>query len=358
MLYAVIMAGGSGTRFWPKSTQEHPKQFLNLFGDLTMLQMTANRIQKLIPAERVLVVTNNRYTGLAEEQLPDLPAKNIVGEPVARNTAPCVAYAAGLLKQRDPDATMIVLPADHYIEDADRFISILKTAAAKAEDDCLVTIGIKADRPETGYGYIDFDETSDETIKSNPVKKVNKFTEKPDEVTAQSFIGAGHYLWNSGMFIWKTSTIIAQFKQYQPEIYAQIENLENNNPGNSGALKTFYENCPSISIDYGIMEHADSVFVVPGDFGWSDVGSWTALYELRPKDGQGNVVHAQNLKTEQSGNNFIHTQSDKLIALVGIENIGVIETDKTILVCNLDKAQSVKQIVESLKKHEALKRFL
>lgn len=352
------MAGGSGTRFWPKSTRETPKQFLTLFGERTMLQMTADRIQKLVPVERILVVTNDRYEGLVKEQLPDLPDQNIVGEPVARNTAPCVAYAAGLLRERDPDATMIVLPADHFIRDEARFIKILQTAAAKAEEECLVTLGIKPDRPETGYGYIEFDRDVHEQVGGNEVRKVNKFTEKPDEETALIFLEKGNYLWNSGMFIWKASTVIGQFKQHQPDIYAQIEALGDADPADAGTLRTFYEGCPSISIDYGIMEHAGSVFVVPDEFGWNDVGSWTALYELRPRDENGNAVQTKYLRTEDAKNNLIQTAGGKMVALVGVENLAVVETDNALLVCNLDKAQGVKRIVESLKKDEELNRFL
>lgn len=358
MLHAVIMAGGSGTRFWPKSTRKTPKQFLNLFGEQTMLQMTAERIKKLIPAERILVVTNDRYKALVQEQLPQLPKANIVGEPIAKNTAPCVAFAAGLLHERDPEATMVVLPADHYIEQEKRFVSILETAAAKAADDCLVTIGIKPDRAETGYGYIKFERESGETLEGNDVRRVKEFTEKPDEETANSFVKAGNYLWNSGMFIWKASTIIDQFKQHQPEIYTQIKEMRTKDMISPITLRTFYENCPSISIDYGIMEHATSVFVVPGEFGWNDVGSWTALYKLRSKDENGNVVQAKNLQTEQAINNLIQTQTDKMVALVGVENLAVVETDNALLICNLDKAQGVKQIVNALKASDETEQFL
>ncbi|MDX1638892.1 MAG: mannose-1-phosphate guanylyltransferase [Balneolaceae bacterium] len=358
MLYAVIMAGGSGTRFWPKSTTKIPKQFLNLFGEQTMLQMTAQRIQKLIPSERILVITNNRYVELVQQQLPELPETNIIGEPVARNTAPCVAYAAGLLQQRDPDATMVVLPADHYIEQEDRFAGILQTAATKAADDCLVTIGIKPERAETGYGYIEFEQGSGETINGNRVRKVKQFTEKPDESTARQFIEAGTFLWNSGMFIWRADTVIRQFEMYQPEIYEQIEQLKTADATSADALWAFYEGCPSISIDYGIMEHATSVFVVPGEFGWNDVGSWTALYELRSKDENGNAVQARYLQTEEAVNNLVQTQSDKMVALVGVENLAVVETENAILVCNLDKAQGVKQVVNALKEAEETRRFL
>lgn len=359
MLHAVIMAGGSGTRFWPRSTQEHPKQFLNLFGDRTMLQNTVDRISGMIPEERILVITNSRYVDLVQKQIPRLPAENIIGEPVARNTAPCVAYAAALLHSRDPDASMIVLPADHLVADEKRFRSIVKTAAAKARQDCLVTIGITPDRPETGYGYIQFEPDSGETLEDNEVRRVRTFTEKPDRETAETFIEEGTFLWNSGMFVWHSSTITEQFAHHQPDIYKQMEQLSNaTNPHSQESVGEFYEACPSISIDYGIMEHADTVFVVPGEFGWNDVGSWKAVYDLREKDEEGNVVQTRHLQAENAANNLVQSDSGKVIALVGVENLAVVETDDAILVCNLDEAQGVKQIVESLEKRDKLKKFL
>lgn len=361
MLHAVIMAGGSGTRFWPRSTKAHPKQFLNLFGDRTMLQTTVDRIRPIIPDERVWVITNDRYTDLVAEQLPDVPKSNIVGEPVAKNTAPCVALAAALLHRQDPEATMVVLPADHQITQPERFRSIIQTAAAKAEQqEALVTIGIEPTRPETGYGYIEYDQKSGETLKENEVKKVKQFREKPDEDTARSFINSGNFLWNSGMFIWQASTILRQFEQHQPKIFEQVETFESllSNGSQKQAVDTFYHGCPSISIDYGIMEHAHTVFVVPGAFGWSDVGSWRAVYDLREKDNRGNVIRANHSVLEASGNNLIHSESGKVVALVGVDNLAVVETADAILVCNLNEAQGVKQIVESLKKSEETKKFL
>ena len=361
MLHAVIMAGGSGTRFWPRSTKERPKQFLKIFGDRTMLQQTVDRIEPIIPAERVWIITNQRYVQLVEEQLPDVPESNIIGEPVARNTAPCVASAAALLREKDPDATMVVLPADHSISNPDKFISILETAAQKAnQDDALITIGIRPDRPETGYGYIEFDKKSGETLKGNDVKKVIQFREKPDLKTARQFIYSGNFLWNSGMFVWKASTIVDQFNKHLPDIYEQLEELEPavGTEQQTEAVNTFYHNCPSISIDYGIMEKAETVYVVPGEFGWNDVGSWRAVYDLREKNEQGNVIQSDSAILESSENNLVHSENNKLIALVGVKNLAVVETDDAILVCNLDESQGVKQVVEALKKNKDLEKFL
>ncbi len=361
MLHAVIMAGGSGTRFWPRSTEARPKQFLNIFGDRTMLQSTVDRIEKLVPAKRVWVITNDRYVDLVQEQLPDVPANNIVGEPVAKNTAPCVALAATLIKDQDPDATMVVLPADHHIEKPDQFISILETAAAKANDEkTLVTIGIKPDRPETGYGYIEFDKNSSETHAGLEVKKVNQFREKPDLETAKEFIDSGNFLWNSGMFIWKASTILNEFEQHQPKINEQIQKLipAVGSDDQKTAINEFYHGCPSISVDYGIMEQAKTVFVVPGSFGWNDVGSWRAVYDLRSKDKNGNVIQSENAALTEARNNLIQTESGKMIALVGVENLAVVETDSAILVCNLNEAQGVKDVVNQLRANDEMKRFL
>jgi len=361
MLHAVIMAGGAGTRFWPRSTEAKPKQFLNIFGDRTMLQDTVDRIEKLIPAERVWVITNDRYVDLVKKQLPDVPAGNIVGEPVARNTAPCVAAAAALIQQKDQEGTMVVLPADHLISQPDTFISILETAEAKAADGkSLVTIGIKPDRPETGYGYIEFNSGKTETYKGREVKKVKQFREKPELPKAKEFVESGNFLWNSGMFIWRADAILKQFKKHLPNMYKEVEKLSPKvgTGGQQEAINEFYHNCTSISIDYGIMEQADTVYVVPGSFGWNDVGSWTAVYDLRDKDENGNVILAETAEVANAQNNLIQSESGKMIALVGVENLAVVETDKAILVCNLDEAQGVKTVVNKLRDNEDLKEYL
>lgn len=361
MLHAVIMAGGAGTRFWPRSTEARPKQFLNIFGDRTMLQSTVDRIEPLIPPERVWVITNEKYVDLVQQQLPNVPTQNIVGEPVAKNTAPCVASAAALIQQRDPDGTMIVLPADHQITEPEKFLSILQAAESKAtETDSLITIGIKPSRPETGYGYIECDEGDPEKRNGHEIKKVKQFREKPDLSSAREFLKAGNFLWNSGMFIWQASTILKEFELYLPEINEQLQKLTSSLEisDQTEAIDTFYHGCPSISIDYGIMEQAQSVFVVPGSFGWSDVGSWRAVYDLRSKDENGNAIQTDTALLAEANNNFIHSESGKVIALVGVENIAVVETDKAILVCELDNSQGVKKIVNQLRNKEDLKKYL
>jgi len=362
MLHAVIMAGGSGTRFWPRSTQSHPKQFLNIFGDQTMLQATAGRIKPIIPPEQTWVITNEKYVGLVEEQLPEIPGPNIIGEPVAKNTAPCIALAAAFIKAQDPEGTMVVLPADHLIENTDRFLSVVKSAASKADRDrTLVTIGIKPSHPETGYGYIEFEKSSGDEIDGNEVKKVIQFTEKPDRDIARKFIESGNFLWNSGMFVWRASTIIEEFRKYIPEIYESVQQLAASvtadDEDENEAVNSFYNACPSVSIDYGIMEHAADVFVVPGEFGWNDVGSWLAVYELRKKDSHGNVIETSPAELINSSNNLIHSENNKIVALVGVHNLAVVETEDAILICNLKEAQGVKQVVENLKSNDKTRKF-
>ena len=357
MTYAVIMAGGVGSRFWPASTRKHPKQFLNLFGERSLLQQTADRIAPIIPQENIYVVTNQDYVEKVQAQLPDVPPDQIIGEPVAKNTAPCVAAAAMLIDRKDEGATMVVLPADHFITDAERFRSILTSSIAKAQQGSdLVTIGIKPDRPETGYGYIQFHPDKVQQLEGNPVHPVKTFTEKPGKEVAQKFLESGDFLWNSGMFIWKSSTVLAEIKEHLPEMHAQAEVLRED-PSTSN-INDFYHNCTSISIDYGIMEHAESVYVVPGQFGWNDVGSWKAVYELADKDGDQNAHRAEHSLFVESEGSMVHTASGKMVAVVGLDDVALVETDDAILVVNLNRAQDVKQVVNKLKDDDETDRFV
>lgn len=361
MVYAVIMAGGSGTRFWPQSTKALPKQFLNLFGNGTMIQNTAERIQEIIPQDRIMVVTNESYISIVKEQLPKVPAENIVGEPVAKNTAPCVAIAAELLYKKDPNAVMVVLPADHHITNPKKFNNILKSGIAKAESgEHLVTIGINPEGPETGFGYIHAENSIREELEGNQVYPVQAFTEKPDKTTAQKFVESGDYFWNSGMFIWKAATVLGEIEEHLPEMYEEVRlaSSELYESTHEVAIKDFYYACESISIDYGIMEKAASVFVVPGEFGWNDVGSWSAVYELAQKNSQGNAIQTLNTTFAESQGNLVLSNSEKMISLVGIENVAVVETEGAILICDLTKAQGVKEIVEQLKKTPDFNKFL
>jgi len=331
-----------------------------LFGSRTMIQATVDRLDGFIPEERSLVVTNDRYVKTVKEQLPGIPEPFIIGEPVARNTAPCVAAAAQILYNRDPDAVMVVLPSDHQILNEKQFRSTLKIAAETAvKQESLVTIGITPGRPETGYGYIRVDKTKPSDKSAAEVFQVKNFTEKPDQKTAIEFLQSGEYLWNSGMFIWKAKTILTAFRLYQKAIYSALDLL-------AGApdsvtpekIDRFYEACPSISVDYGIMEKADKVHVLPGDFGWNDVGSWAAVHDLAEKDTSGNSARANAISIHDSAGNLIDSESSKLIALVGVENLAVVETGSAILVCDLKRSQDVKKVVEHLKSDPLLHKYL
>ncbi|MCH8496059.1 MAG: NTP transferase domain-containing protein [Balneolales bacterium] len=348
MQYAVIMAGGVGTRFWPNSRKSKPKQFLNLVGDRSMIQETVDRITPIIPIDRILVITNDSYVDLVQEQLPDMPVSNIIGEPVAKNTAPCVAIAAAILQKRDPEATMVVLPADHYISQPEKFRDILLSGIELAESGSnLVTIGITPHRPETGYGYIQMGKKTEHS--KHPAHTVKTFAEKPDLKTAISFIESGDFLWNSGMFIWTAKTILDQFFTHLPAVYREVEAFEVQSDRDfDSAVLAFYHSVTSISIDYGIMEKAKTVHVLPGEFGWSDVGSWMAVYELGDKVEDGNVVNNDKTIFQDSQNCLVKMNSDKVVALVGLQGVAVVETDDSLLICKLNKAQDVKSVVDQL----------
>jgi mannose-1-phosphate guanylyltransferase len=346
------MAGGIGSRFWPKSRQYRPKQFLNVFGEATLIQNTVARLQGLIPPERCLVVTHERYVQQTCDQLPAVPTENILAEPISRNTAPCIAYAAVHLLAKDPDATMVVLPADHLIQNVRQFHRVLEVAIQKAQQPgALVTIGIAPTHPETGYGYIQFDGTINMKEEPRPYA-VRTFAEKPDLATAESFLDSGDFLWNSGMFIWRADTIMAQFKEHLPEAYeAFLPCLEKvGTPREREAVATAFQKSPKISIDYGVMEHAGSVFVVPGSFGWNDVGDWRAVYTLSEKDAHGNAIHGNAIVHDASG--CLIQGNSRLVVLVGIDGAVVVDTEDAVLVCRIDSAQQVKNVVDYLHVHQ------
>lgn len=358
MVYAVIMAGGVGTRFWPKSRKSNPKQFQNLFGDSSMIQQTVERLSGFVEEDQMVVVTNRDYVGLVQKQLPSIEPMNIIGEPIARNTAPCIASAAALLNKKDPESVMIVLPADHKIGNSKEFIRVLETAVETARTrESLVTIGIKPNRPETGYGYIHREKEAEVEDLNHPVYRVQKFTEKPNAETATKFFESGDYLWNSGIFIWRAQTILDAFKKHLPDIFKEAEKLKKSDFADND-VREFYESCPSISIDYGIMEKAKKVHVIPGDFDWNDVGSWTAVHELSDKDSQGNATVKGKALYINSGENYVSTNGKKLVAFAGVDHVALVETDDAILVVNLDQAQDVKEVVERLKEDEETKKYL
>ena len=352
MNYAVIMAGGIGSRFWPRSRKATPKQFLNVFGEATLIQNTVARLQGIVPPERCLIVTHERYIEHVRKQLPAIPDENILAEPISRNTAPCIAYAAVKLQSIDPDATMIVLPSDHLIEDVRTFHKVLEVALERAQNaDALVTIGITPTHPETGYGYIQFDgptQTSD-TPEAFPVKT---FAEKPDLPTAERFLESGDFLWNSGMFIWRADTIMEQMAEYLPEAVDAFAPLKDalGTDNERDVLLNSFQSCPRISIDYGVMERAETVFVVPGSFGWNDVGDWRAVYGLSNKNDRGNAIQGNVIMQDSDG--CLVQSNDRLVAVVGIKNAIVVDTDDAVLVCDRDKAQQVKHVVDYLHSHE------
>ncbi len=357
MIYALIMAGGIGSRFWPKSRVSHPKQFLRFINEKSLLQTTVDRIRPLVPVERILISTNSDYVDLVMKQIPDLPKKNIIGEPVAKNTAPCIAFASALIHHRDPDATLIVLPSDHFIQNDDAFLKDLQACVRFAgENGRLVTIGITPTRPETGYGYIQYNDAHQISSDGDFAYPVKTFAEKPDMQTALKFLQSGDFLWNSGMFIWKTRDILNEIEQHLPVLYHQVEIFAGDLKKNKGkirkeTLETVYNSCFSVSIDYGIMEKSENVIVVPSQFSWSDLGSWMAIYELLQDktDENGNVLQSERVFTVRSQNCYVESDSSKLIALVGLQGIGVIETEDALLLCKLDDSQHVKEVYDYLK---------
>lgn len=347
---AVIMAGGKGERFWPKSRKNLPKQFLSLTPDgKTMIQHTVERISSLVNIQDVFVVTNKNYESLVLEQLQGIPKENILLEPMAKNTAPCIGLAAVHIKNKYDDAVMLVLPSDHLIKYNEIFIDTLKDAIEVArEEENMVTIGITPSYPETGYGYIHFGRDHDD-IKQNSVYKVKKFVEKPNLETAKEYLASGKYLWNSGMFVWKTSTILNNFKKLLPSTYKGLceiaagIGMENEQQ----ILEQEFGQLQAESIDYGIMEKADFIYTIPGSFGWDDVGSWLALERINTTNEHGNVVEG-NVITINSKNSIIQGE-DKLIATIGIEDLIIVDTKDAILICNKQNTQDVKKVIENLK---------
>lgn len=355
---AVIMAGGKGERFWPKSRKDLPKQFLSLTSDgKTMIQHTVERIAPLVAIEDVFVVTNKDYKDLVATQLPDMPQENILLEPMAKNTAPCVGLAAMHVKKKYEDAVMLVLPSDHLIKYNEIFIDTLRTAVDVAkEDGNMVTIGITPSYPETGYGYINFGKDEADIKRSN-VYMVKRFVEKPNLDTAKEYLSSGRYLWNSGMFVWKASTILDNFKALLPDTYKGLEEigLSIGMENQEQVLEVEFAKMESESIDYGIMERATNIYTIPGSFGWDDVGSWLALERIHRTNDNGNVVNG-NVITVSSKNSIIQG-ANKLIATIGIEDLIIVDTEDAILICNKDNTQDVKKVIENLKicnRHEYL----
>lgn len=345
-LFAVIMAGGVGSRFWPRSKQRKPKQLIRIHGENTMIQDTVARLEGLIDPENIFVITNKIQKPRVKDQLPDVPAENIIDEPFGKNTAPCIGLASGIIQKRCPDAVIITLPADHLIKDKNHFQDTIIKAVKYANDsDGLVTIGIQPTRPETGYGYIQFDEGEER----NGVHKVLTFAEKPNLATANRFIKSGDFLWNSGMFIWKVKSILDEIRLYMPDLYDGIQEIQEavDTENFNKVLTTVYGQLKSISIDYGIMEKSRNVYLVPGTFDWNDVGSWEAVYQIAEKDEYDNAKFGE-VYSDKTTKSYIFSPQ-KFTAVIGLENVIVIDTKDSLLVCNRDNAQDVKQVVDFLK---------
>ena len=345
-LYAVIMAGGVGSRFWPRSKKKTPKQLLNIFGTNTMIQETVERLNGIVPEENIFVITNRVQRDEIIRQLPYVPENNIIEEPFGRNTAACIGLASLVVKSKCKDAVTLILPADHIIKDLDEYHRTLQEAAEFAESSKgLVTIGIKPSRPETGYGYIQMEENE---IADN-IHKVYTFAEKPNYATAVRFLESGDFYWNSGMFIWHVDAILNEIEKYMPDLHEGLEELKPslNTPEFNDALGNVYGKLRNISIDYGIMEKSQNVYLIKGEFNWSDVGSWEEVYQLSDKDENGNAVMG-NVFTEMTVDSYIYSP-DKFASVIGVDNLIIINTNDALLVCRRDKSQDVKKIVDHLK---------
>jgi len=350
--YAVIMAGGIGSRFWPMSKESRPKQFIDILGTgETLIQQTFRRLSKICPKENILIVTNKNYKELCLEQLKNVDKNNILCEPTMRNTAPCIAYAAFKIYSKNQDANMIVAPSDHLITNEDEFVKVVNNGMRMtAKYDILLTIGIQPSRPDTGYGYI---QSSNSKLEGNPIiKKVKKFTEKPSQELALQFLDSGDFLWNSGIFIWSAKTIIKSFRKHLRNIYDVFEegNSFYNTKKENSYIDRIFPECNNISIDYGVMEKSDSVYVFPADLGWSDLGTWSSLYTYLDLDKNQNAVQGNNVFLYDSGNNIVKIPNEKLVVLQGLNGYIIVENDGILLVCKKEDEQEIKEFVSDIKK--------
>jgi mannose-1-phosphate guanylyltransferase len=346
------MAGGVGSRFWPMSRTAHPKQFLDILGTgQTLLQQTYSRFLRLCPKENIFIVTNDSYVGLVREQIKGIDAKNILSEPARKNTAPCVAYASYKINQLNPNALIVVAPSDHLITKEDTFIKAVKACYVKAaSEDCLVTLGIRPSRPDTGYGYIQFNESSVKE-KDKRIKKVKTFTEKPDLDMAKFFLQSGDFLWNSGIFIWSVKSVINAFEKHANEMHLLFSegNDVYNTPKEEEFIAKAYINCKNISIDYAIMEKADNVYVRSSIIGWSDLGTWGSLYDHIKHDDDENAVVGKNVMLYDSKNCIVNVPKDKLVVMQGLEDYIVVESDGILLICRKEDEQQIRTFVNDAK---------
>lgn len=353
MITTVIMAGGKGERFWPKSRTRLPKQLISLTGGKTMIQETVERLKGFIDISNVYIATGQEYASQISYQLPTVPTENIIIEPMGKNTAACIGLAAICIAKKDPEAIMVVLPSDHLIKNKENFINILTEASnIAAQGDNIVTIGITPTDPETGYGYINFEDKIDSKY-CDSVYKVKRFVEKPDARTAKVYLESGKYLWNSGMFVWKASTILGNIKKHMPKLYDALMKINSAMDDDTleEVLYSEYSKLESISVDYGIMEYADNVYVIPGLFGWDDVGSWTSLERIQTSDDEGNIISGNIVSLDTK--KCIIQGSEKLIATIGLEDLIIVDTEDATLICSKDKAQQVKDVLKKIKEKSA-----
>jgi mannose-1-phosphate guanylyltransferase len=350
--YVAIMAGGIGSRFWPMSRTDYPKQFLDILNTgRTLIQGTFDRFALFIPKENIYVVTALQYKDIVQEQLPELPAGNILCEPSRKNTAPCIAYVSYKLNVLNPQANLICAPADHIILEPEVF----KTVCLRALDftsniKSLVTLGIKPSHPNTGYGYIQYEQQS----VSDNVFKVKTFTEKPDRELAKTFMASGDFLWNAGIFVWQVKNIVHAFEKFLPEMH-EVFDTEKDNMNTSdeqGAIERIYPQCVNISIDYGVMEKADNVYIIPAAFGWSDLGTWTSAYDNLEKDYLENAVAGNNVIVIDATKNMVHADNNKLVLLQGLDDFIVVDTKDVLLICRKNKEQEIKEYVAEVKRNK------
>lgn len=354
--YCVIMAGGVGSRFWPMSTTQHPKQFQDILGTgRTMIQQTFDRIQKVVPTENIFVITNVEYLELCHEQLPEIPTENIVGEPIMKNTAACNHYMASKISNIDPEANIIVLPADHLIIKEQNFLDKVQLAFELAcKNDYLITLGIQPTRPDTGYGYIQFLEEEGKEI-----YKVKTFTEKPNLEFAKAFLEAGDFLWNAGIFIWNVQSILSSFKTYLPETADYFATCRYNTESEKKDIEIIYPKVDKISIDNGILEKAENVYVIPADLGWSDLGTWLSVFENAQKDGQSNVIQSKNVITYNTEGTIVRIDhADKAAVIDGLKDYIVVDTEKALLICPKSSDQLIKKYVQDVKSLKKGERFV
>ena len=344
------MAGGVGSRFWPMSTEERPKQFIDVLGTgRSLLQLTVERFGQMVPAENVWVVTNAKYADIVGEQLPDMPRGNILCEPCRRNTAPCIAYVSWRIKSKDPKANIVVTPSDHIVTNVQEFQRVISECMAfTADSDAIVTLGMRPSRPETGYGYIQAD-LSSPSLRNKGIFRVDSFREKPDLQTAEQYIKKNNYFWNAGIFIWNVSTIVNAFRVYQPRMAKIFEAMlpVYGTPEEQQIINEQFPKCENISVDYAIMEKAEEIFVCPADFGWSDLGTWGSLLTQSKRDLYGNALIGENISLFESRGCIVHTTQEKKVVIQGLDGYIVAENDDTLLICKLSEEQRIKQFSDA-----------